>query len=64
MTGDTRRIIVAKRKTYDLAPEAESVQLADRYPGATLPDRLKNATIYQTLDGPVVAAPDTGDQAK
>ena len=64
MTGDTRRIIVAKRKTYDLAPEAESVQLADRYPGAKLPKGFENARIYETPDGPVVAAPDTGDQAK
>ena len=62
MTGDTRRIIVSKRKTYELAPDAEGVRLADRYPGAKLPRGFESARIYQTPNGPVVARPDTDSE--
>ena len=57
MTGDMRRIIVTKRRTYELEPDAPGVPLQDRYPGLTLPDRLKDAKIYQTPNGPVIATP-------
>lgn len=53
-----RRVIVTKRRTYGLGPDAAGIPLQERYPGLKLPDRLKDARIYQTPDGPVIATPE------
>ena len=53
-----RRVIVTKRQVHELEPDTAGVPLAEKYPGAKLPAFLKDARTYQTLDGPVCAAPD------
>jgi hypothetical protein len=53
------RVIVTKRRIYELTPDAQGVPVEQYFAGATLPTPLKGsgAKVYETSDGPVIAIP-------
>jgi hypothetical protein len=51
---DTERVIITKRKTYILPEGTQGQPIEEAWPHAAIPNRLKDAKIYQTEDGPVV----------
>src|SRR5438128_1399373 len=49
------RVIVTKRKSYGLALDKQGVPVEEYFAGVTLPETIKGAKVYGTVDGPVVA---------
>jgi hypothetical protein len=51
------RVIVTKRRIYELASDEQGVPVEEYFAGVTLPETIKGAKVYDTVDGPVVAMP-------
>lgn len=49
------RVIITKRKTYQLADDAKGVPVEDYFCHANLTAGLQGALVYQTEEGPVIA---------
>ena len=55
--GELKRAIVTKYCIYELAQDAKGIPVEEYFPGAKLPEALRGSKVYQTADGPVIAAP-------
>jgi hypothetical protein len=53
------RVIVTKHRIYELASDEQGVPVEQYFTGVTLPAPLpgSGAKVYDTADGPVIAAP-------